>query len=558
MRRLFALTVALLLAVTGVSACAEIPRSGFVNEGVAAGMSGNEDVQFLPAGPAQDASPEDIVRGFVDAATSPADDWGIARTFLSASFRSQWQPSHHVVIDRGNRIVSSVGDDTYQLTVSELANVDEWGLYAPIVEHSTTLGFSLVQERGQWRIALAPQGIILDAGLFPQVFSESQLYFYDSNFQRLVPDNRWFPARSSTSTRVVKALLQGPARWLGLSGGVVSAFPAGALLVADSVPLEGDTAVVNFDVKSLAANDVTLQRMLTQLGASLSLVPKVSRVRMLLSGARQLEASVPSSDSLLGGSYLTNPTVLTGQTFGALGAPASQSRSALAQKVVELRPATLSMSGTSNEVAFLNAGRASLIQTNGVVRTLDKRAGLVAPVIDGYGYVWSVPERAPTDARIFPSTSTDPRIAVPWTRATQLAGIAISPEGTRVAVSYRAGDKSEMCVAAIRRNSANAPEEIGPCLLIPVAGKHVGPVAWIDASRVGVVTYSSTNSTISTVRLGGMSVSSQVNAHVTTMTGAGSALVARVLTAGGDVLQQVSSLRWYLVATGVDALANVQ
>lgn len=558
MRKVFALIAVFSVAIIGVAGCAGIPRSGSVHAGVEVGATVDNEVQFLPAGPIADASPEDILRGFVDAATSPADDWGIARTFLTSDYQAQWQPSRGVMIDRGTRIVASSDSDSYSLEVTQLAHVDEWGLYSDGQPTTATLDFTMTQENGQWRIAAAPDGIILDANLFPQVFSETQLYFYEANFQRLVPDNRWFPARSSTATRAVKALLQGPARWMSLSGGVVSAFPPGALLVADSVPIDESTAVVNFDVKSLAANDVTLQRMVTQLAASFASVPGITRARMVLSGARQLEADVPLASTLLSSTYLTSPTVLTGQVFGSIGATAGSVQTALSKKIVQLRPAIISMAASQNEVATLIGGQAMVIGANSGARIVDKRAGLVAPVIDTYGYVWTAPALVPAAVHVSPAPTASTGLRMPWTRATSLVALAVSPEGSRVVASYRVGSKFELCVASIRRNAANAPVEVGPCLLIPIEATEVGPVAWIDASRLGVVTYTATTSTIHTVRLGGLTTMSQVNARVVTITGSGPALVARVLTAEGDVLQQVSSPRWYLVATGVDALASVQ
>lgn len=558
MRKVFALIAMCGVAVLAVAGCAGIPRSGSVQAGVEVGATVDNEVQFLPTGPIADASPEDILRGFVDAATSPADDWGIARTFLTSEFQTIWQPSRGVTIDRGNRIVTSSDSDSYSLEITQLAQVDEWGLYADGQPTTTHLDFTLTQESGQWRIAGAPDGIILDANLFPQVFSETQLYFYDSNFQRLVPDNRWFPARSSTATRAVKALLQGPARWMSLSGGVVSAFPPGALLVADSVPIDESTAVVNFDVKSLVANDVTLQRMVTQLAASLASVPEVKRVRMVLSGARQLETDVPLASTLLASTYLTSPTVLTGQVFGSIGSTSGTVQTALSKKIVQLRPSVISLAASQNEVATLIGGQAAVIGATGGLRVVDKRSGLVAPVIDTYGYVWTAPALAPAAVHIAPSPTASTGLRMPWTRATSLVALAVSPEGSRVVASYRVGEKFELCVASIHRNAANAPVEVGPCLLIPVDSTESGPLAWIDASRVGVVSYTATTSTIHTVRLGGLTTTSQVNARVVAITGSGPALVARVLTAEGDVLQQVSSPRWYLVATGVDALASVQ
>ena len=60
---------------------------------------------------------------------------------------------------------------------------------------------------GQWRISNAPDGTMIDATSFGNVFSAHTLYFFDPSGDYLVPDQRWFPSGASTPTRVVKALL---------------------------------------------------------------------------------------------------------------------------------------------------------------------------------------------------------------------------------------------------------------------------------------------------------------------------------------------------------------
>ena len=97
MLRGLALMTAGLLAL---SACTGLPTSGDVNVGLELGQS-PDDTDFLPlaSGPAPGAGPREIVEGFMEAAITPADNWEIARRFLTPDMQRSWRPSTGVAID---------------------------------------------------------------------------------------------------------------------------------------------------------------------------------------------------------------------------------------------------------------------------------------------------------------------------------------------------------------------------------------------------------------------------------------------------------------------------
>ena len=267
--------VALLLA-----GCTGIPYTGGVNKGVPVADVSTSDIQYLPAGPAVDSSPEQILRGFVDAATSPAGEWAIARQYLAPDFARTWNPSAGVVIDRGNRSISDQNSTSFTLSTEVEASVDAQGNFKAATT-TTDLKYSFAKVDGQWRITGGPNGVVIDATTFPRVFSPSTLYFYSPNFENLVPDVRWFPARSATTTRVVAALMRGPSTWLSESGVAVNSIPIGATLVAEAVPVEAGAALINLDARSFKAGDITTNRMLRQIAASLSGLADISQVEVL-------------------------------------------------------------------------------------------------------------------------------------------------------------------------------------------------------------------------------------------------------------------------------------
>jgi hypothetical protein len=234
-RRHPALIAALAALAITLSGCTGIPGSGRVHEGQAAPQGDGPAAVFLPSRPQKDAPQESILRGFIEAASSPENKYAIAREFLTPGFREQWKPDAGVTVDGGGVIVpTSIDADTMQVSVDPVAEVNASGEYRELDSSKPTpLRYSFAKVDGQWRISGAPDGIVIDETTFSYVFSPQALYFFDPSFTYLVPDLRWFPRGATAPTRIVKALLAGPASWLAQA--VSTAFPDGTELTADAV-----------------------------------------------------------------------------------------------------------------------------------------------------------------------------------------------------------------------------------------------------------------------------------------------------------------------------------
>ena len=80
MRRGILAPVFALLAALVLSACAGMPTAGTVQQGLSPDTSDDGfEVAFRPSSPQPGATPEQIIEGFVAAATSPTDGWQVAR-----------------------------------------------------------------------------------------------------------------------------------------------------------------------------------------------------------------------------------------------------------------------------------------------------------------------------------------------------------------------------------------------------------------------------------------------------------------------------------------------
>ena len=109
-----------------LAACAGLPTSGPVNPGVRIvddGTSG--DIAFIPKGPVKDATPQQIVEGFIAAGTGPTNNWETAQQFLAPSYKGTWKPQAGVTIyASGQRTLQQSPSGDIVLTVSPVATVD--------------------------------------------------------------------------------------------------------------------------------------------------------------------------------------------------------------------------------------------------------------------------------------------------------------------------------------------------------------------------------------------------------------------------------------------------
>ncbi len=558
MLRKVAATVVLVATALALTACTGIPYSGGVNKGAAATTVPDTDIQFLPAGPRKDATPEEILRGFVDAATSPAGNWAIAREFLTADFSRQWVPSKATYIDEGARLVIPSGVDSLRLTTTVTSTVDDLGVYSGNSGTNVPdLSYSFVQVGGQWRISQGPAGVVIDRATFPKVYAQNTLFFYNSDFTGLIPDVRWFPSRSSESTRVVKALLAGPSDWLSTSGAAVSAIPVGAALMADSVPVDGGVASINFNSQTVKAKEGLSMLILRQLAASMVGIPAVRSVTLSYSGSPQGEAPVPSRDALLAPTGYDSAVVVREGVLAALENKGAAPLVGLSATVIGLSPTAVSLN-SDRSLAVVNSQTGLYTVLNNRKPVLvDTRATLIPASIDAQDFVWSVPAGSPRELRITGRAGTARTLRVPWTAAKKISFLSVEPDGTRVVAGYSTGQGTRLCVAGVARGDDRWPKSIGQCEFLPVPEGTLLSAAWIDATRVGVLASAKTV-TLRLATVGGLFQDSAAPVGAVSLAGSGALLAPRLLTNYGELYLQQALNRWSVVSDKVSLLATTQ
>ncbi|MEO7017993.1 MAG: GerMN domain-containing protein [Leifsonia sp.] len=552
-RILTAGVVAALLA--SLAACASIPNGGPVRQGAPiAQVNDPLNLDFNPSPPEKGASPQRIVQGFIDAASSPKNGFNIAREYLTAAMSASWNPDESVTVDDGrNRTLTSDGSQ-WTLEVSPVATVDGTGAYHPAATNApVTLRYELRQENNEWRIAVAPNGVVIDEPTFRAVYSQQALYFFSPDFASVVPDARWFPTRvASAATRITKAVLAGPSKWL--SGAVSSAFPAGTELAVPAVTTQGGSAHVDLSSEAGRADSVALERM--QLQLQLSLGSLAQSVQLSIEGNVQQVSSLSAANTPTQDPPVdSHPIVYRSGAFGLLTGTTVTDISGLSDRIVPLQPTSVALDATRDEAAVLSQRSVFLVRKGADAVKVDSRPGLIAPAIDNSGWVWSVPATSPgAMIAVGPDGAMHP-VKTTWPTATQIVSFAVSRDGTRLVAVLLSGSTYSVVAVGVVRGANGLPTALGEPVELALGPGTPGSVAW--TSELGVVVLSATTgdgTSISEQPIGGELTTTAGPAGGTTIVGASGLSRYLILTVDG-ALQAPTGTGWQAQTDKVGAVA---
>ena len=208
---LAAFLVCLALAATG---CLGIPVEGPVVE-TETEVDPNEQLGYYndPRPPAPGELPEDIVKGFLDALTAIPVQTNTAEQFLTREEAASWRPQRRTITYAD----ASVPEGSNRITVelSGANQVDSGGTWrGPLPADQRQLTFTMQREEGEWRIADAPDALVVPESWFGQAFRRVSLYYLDPSAQIMVPEPVFLPRGDQLATALVTRLIQGPSRRL--------------------------------------------------------------------------------------------------------------------------------------------------------------------------------------------------------------------------------------------------------------------------------------------------------------------------------------------------------
>jgi hypothetical protein len=522
--------------VAALAGCASIPSSGAVNAGEPRPPEQSVDLEVLPRGPQSGQTQQQILDGFIEAAASPRGNYEIAREYLTPAFAGEWAADTGTIIDvLADRSFGQLGENAIRAQVVPSGNLAPNGQYLEAASTAAVqLEYEFEQVDGEWRIASAPEGLLIDETTFRLVYREYTLAFFDPQYRFVVPDVRWFAGRESAQTSIVRALLEGPAEWL--APGVVSAIPDDVALDPATVPVNDGVAEVSL-AGAAFDNLQTVQRMQYQLEQSLAGVRNVRTVRLSLNGSTQQVPDLESEPERTP-RIDPRPLVYDGERFGFLTGSGDEVADVpgISEQVVALSPIGAALGPDAGAAAVRAADGVYLVRADEEAVPLDPREGLVTPALDVDDVVWSVPADAPDALAWFAvDGSASAQIPVPWS-ASRIQAIELSRDGTRIAALLADGGRTRVVVASIQRDEGGLPVALGPVAL-ELAGTAGEPLdlAWLDSGTVGVLSASASGARLGLQEIGAPDTAVEAPAGAVQLDGANSQRDLRVLTVDGDI-----------------------
>lgn len=528
--------LAVLAAVLLLVGCSVIPTGGPVGAGPTQ-VPDEPAIVFLPNPPAAGAKPADIVGGFLQAGAGSG--FAVAKQYLTKSFAAKWDPRAGVLVhDKPLKVVDR-GDGVIRVDVQTVARVEGDGAYTPSVS-TQTLDFRLEQTAGQWRIAEAPDGVVLAQTVFERTFKPETLGFFDPTFTRLVPDVRWFATRFKPTAALVRALLGGPAG--PLAGGVtVSAFPQGSKLAGSSTDPDGSTTVV-LTVPGREPTRQVTDRMQQQLLRTLQLQTGAS-LRLIVNG--RLAATAPA---LQVQGPAQAPVVYAGGRFGTAQSSGAVSEDAvLGKRIAAAKPTAVTVSSRQKLAAVRTRNGEVAVVTAGSSVVVDRRRGLTSPTLDQSGWTYSVPTDDPGGLIAVAVARSRQVVRLDTTDlgGSRVIAIEASPDGTRmlVLVQRASGDQTAY-VAGILRGAEGAPVGLTTDLYpVGVPSGTAVDATWADDATIAILSRANDGTdTVTTQQLGGLATPAGRLSNAESIVGTSSKSDLRARDNTGNVLEPSASV----------------
>ncbi|MFI5427594.1 LpqB family beta-propeller domain-containing protein [Aeromicrobium sp. UC242_57] len=563
-RRLGTLAV---LVVVAVSACAGIPSSGPVTKVADDTGLGESTVRYSPAGPIENGTPEQIVRGFLDAMLAYPTATRTAAAFLTPKSADGWNPASGMRIYSkpkvDGRVPSSKGLEDPQARGS--AGVDVRLSYVLDAEldgqgHYTHRGdgaavtFTLQRAEGQWRIVDPPDGLMVNAKFFSDYLRPFNLYFFDRPGRRLVPDPVHIVVGDQLATSLITSLVRGQPKSLEAASRTYVP-PLDVLRPAVTISRDG-VAEVEFtsDLSDMAEN--ARDRMSAQIVWTLRQVPTIESVQI-----------IGDTSTLLGGRLENQPI----SSWGGFGPSISRGR---AHAVVDDRVVTIDggevtpvkgswgknargavvAAVSSDGVAGVLPGRSEVrvTQPDGSDANIVTGSDFLTPQWDSDGLLWLV-DTAGSQTRIRVRDGDRLRsIDVGRLAARDVRRFALSPDGTRYAVETRRGQDREVRVGTVLRDAKDRLLGLGPSGQVFTPAGQPRAISWSSSTELGLLADSQSGVQVHHVAIDGSATTVGIDRSAAVLPDTG---IDNLVMGPGDRTDQYATDRagqlWFLPTGGV-------
>lgn len=498
-----------------LAGCAEVPSTGAVTQAEdphqASGQ--REGIDVAPQPPADGASIDLVVGGFLQAMTSARDDYRVARAYLTKDMADRWDPHSGATIYQATNHKPTSTVATASLQAPIIGTVDADGHYHPGESQTLKHDFGMAQESGQWRISRPPEGLLISQYTFQRAWSAIPVYFFAADADRLVPDVIHLPSLGATPDAALRAMMAGVPEYL--KPALRTALPAGVRAVGTTtvdavgvvtVPLSASAAQLSESQRRLLASQVTwtlsgfaaISRIRFTAGGSLLPLPEAAEDNTVSADLYADLLPLPSTDS---------PTVVAvvkgqmgrvnaaGQALqimpGALGQDARPETgvSAVASTQFAMPVATVSTPGAVWHA--VSADRRSLVKW----REGSDQVDVVATGVN------LLRPQVLVDRSVVTFSTTDPTLIVVAADGSRMstvvdlggrtvASFSVSPDGIRVALVLQRGKTYGLGIGLLSRQDGAV--HLGHIVDMPLSSSdanlsRITDVAWLSQTQLCVL-----------------------------------------------------------------------
>jgi hypothetical protein len=522
-------------------------------------------VGIEPLSPDRDATPEEVVRGFIDAAASTTRGHPVAREYLTREAAKSWSDENGITVISQDYAAVTTDAGTIRVTANLVGTVDQHGIFTVGDQETLTREFTLEQVGEEWRIADPPDGLVMLQPDFVRLYDQLNAYFLDPTGQRLVPDPRYLIAGESQPTALVDRELAGasPALAAGVSNPLEGAELRRAITVSGqtvTVDLTGVSpepspqlselcAQLVWTLKPLAARNV--QILLDGEPVAIEGVPAVQTVDTWA----QFDPESASVDGV--GHYLWNGAAYTRDGKPVPG-PAGTGVYGLTGAAVSADPRDGSL--TTMAATASGAGGASLLvgPYGGDLAPALSAGSLTRPSVSATrDETWVV--RDGSQVVRVPASGPPQPVATPTLSGLGRAtGLQLSPDGVRAAIVVDGPQGPRLYLGTVIRSEdggVSLPDlrQVAPSLA------QVDDVAWRSSSTlIALARDPGQGETVPyTVSVDGWGLDQVATAGLPSQPTAVAAAPGRLpLVSAGDTMWELSSGTWVTLVRGQEPLSG--
>jgi len=211
-----AVLAAVLLAL--LTACSTVPTSSPTVQITQEPPRPDDQVGIEPMSPEPGATPEEVVRRFLEAAASTVRGHPVAREHLAPKPAGSWSDDAGITLLGADFATVTTDTGTVVVTGELVGTIDQRGAFAVGGQEVYSREFRLEQVDGEWRISDPPDGLLMLEPDFERLYQRRDLYFLDPTGSRVVPDPRYLISGEAQPTILVERLLDGTEPKIGRSG----------------------------------------------------------------------------------------------------------------------------------------------------------------------------------------------------------------------------------------------------------------------------------------------------------------------------------------------------